>query len=341
MNPQPKEKGTLTSHEASPAYAEIGATHPGERLSIIETPDNNTNPDNEMRNVNQTSNGSPQQACLPDPKPRNEDGVAVTTPSASGDPSGDPEQPAPQQSTAKPPGCHTMKQTTTPASDEDPNSDPDTAAAESSESQDKTADELMEEHVGEVPKAEKKFSLASLKSKSEEAVPKSNTKPGTITVGKPNDDTFVRTSAKPEEWAAFDFIELKSDNKKLYLLTPDVVEEINALNEDRAQVMIKTMKKRLIYSVTRLGDPFLWPITIMDDNSWIDSANTCAEAAKENWVRTISNQPADRYDYVTGTSAIEPKWPSMTYEEAVLKAFDGKVIDSMGHDLIKQLLGED
>lgn len=232
------------------------------------------------------------------------------------------------------------KKMTTRAPDEDPNSNPK-AAAENSESQNKTADELMEEHVGEVPKAEKKFSLASLKSKSEEAVPKSNTKPGTITVGKPLDDAFIRTSANPEEWAAFDFIELKSDNKKLYLLTPGVVEEIHALNEDRAQVMIKTMKKRLIYSVTRLGEPFLWPITIMDDNDWIDSANTCAEAAKEDWLRVVSNINARRYDYVTSPSTTEPKWPAMTYEEAVLKAFDGKVIDSMGHDVIEQLLGED
>ena len=206
---------------------------------------------------------------------------------------------------------------------------------------DKTADELMEEHVGEVPKAEKKFSLASLKSKSEEAVPKSNNKPGTITVGKPNDDTFVRTSAKLDEWAAFDFIELKTE-KKLYLLTPDIVEKINELNEDRAQVMIKTGKKRLIYSVTRLGDSFLWPITIMDgDNDWIDSANICAAEAKENWIRVVSNIAAGRYDYVISPSATEPKWPAMTYEEAVLKAFGGKVIDSMGHDVIKQLLGQD
>lgn len=212
--------------------------------------------------------------------------------------------------------------------------------AENSEPQDKTADDLMKEHAGEVPKAEKKFSLASLKSKSVEAVPKSNTKPGTITVGKPNDDTFVRTSNKPDEWAVFDFIELKSD-KKLYLLTPEVVEEIQALNEERAQVMIKTAKKRLIFSVTRQLVPFLWPVTILDgDNDWIESANTCAAAAKENWVRVVSNTAAGRYDYVTSPSVDEPKWPAMSYEEAVLKAFGGKVIDSMDHDVIQQLLGE-
>lgn len=219
--------------------------------------------------------------------------------------------------------------------------DPETAAAKNSKPKNKTADELMGNHVGEVPKAEKKFSLASLKSKSEEAVPKSNTKPGTITVAKPNDDTFVRTSTKMEEWAAFDFIELKTDSKKLFLLTPDVVEKINALNEDRAQVIIKTVTKRLIYSVTRLGVPFLWPITIMDGNSWIDSANKCAEAAKENWVRIVSNQPASSYDYFESTSTAKPKWPAMTYEDALLKAFEGKVIDSMDHDVIRQLLGED
>lgn len=204
----------------------------------------------------------------------------------------------------------------------------------------KTADEIMEEHVGEVPRAGNKFSLASLKSKSEETVPTSHTKPGKISVSKPKDDTFVRTSAKPKEWAAFDFIELKTE-KKLYLLPPGVVEEINALNEDRAQIMIKTVKKRLIYSVTRLGEPFLWPITVMDDNDWIDSANTCADTAKENWVRVVSNTNAGRYDYVISPSTTEPKWPSMTYEEAVLKAFDGKIIEAMTHDVIKQLLGED
>lgn len=217
----------------------------------------------------------------------------------------------------------------------------ETETSTRSQTDEKTADELMEEHVGEVPKAEKKFSLANLKSKNQDAIPNSNTKPGTVTLRKPNDDTFVRTNPKPEEWSVFDFIELKTDNK-LYLLTPDVVEEINALNEDRAQVMIKTVKKRLIYSVTRFGDPFLWPITVMDgDNDWIDSANTCAEEAKENWIRVVSNTTAGRYDYVISPSTSEPKWPSVTYEEAVLKAFDGKIINSMGHDVIKQLLGED
>lgn len=206
---------------------------------------------------------------------------------------------------------------------------------------DKTADELMKAHVGEVPKSGEKYSLANLKSKSEGVIPRSNTKPGTITVGKPNDDTFVRTSFNPEEWAAFDFIELKSENK-LYLLTSDIVEKINGLNEDHAKVMIKTVKKRLIYAVTRLGDPFLWPITIMDgDNDWIDSANTCSVEAQENWIRVVSNRAAGHYDYVISPSAAEPKWPSITYEEAVIQAFDGKVIDSMGHDVIKLLLGED
>jgi hypothetical protein len=203
-----------------------------------------------------------------------------------------------------------------------------------------TADEYMKKHIGETPKAENKFSLASLKSKSEDAVPKSNTKPGTVTVGRPNDDLFIRTSVKSEEWAAFDFIELKTE-KKLYLLTPDVLAQIASLNEDRAQVVIKTVKKRLIYSLTRQGDSFLWPITIMDgDNDWIDSANVSAKAAKESWIRVVSNQAAGRYDYVTSPLSVQPRWPSMSYEEAVLKAFRGKIIDSMGHDVIQQLLGE-
>ena len=255
-----------------------------------------------------------------------------------GNPAG-PEDPQPTPTpTAKPSAnTSTMKTMTMPAPDEDPNSDPENAAAKNN-IEEVTAEEIMAKHVGEVPKAEKKFSLASLKSKSEEAVPRSNTRPGTITVGKPNDDTYVRTSTNPEERAAFDFIELKTE-KKLYLLTPDVVEEINALNEDRAQIIIKTVKKRLIYSVTRLGDPFLWPITIMDDNDWIDSANTCADAAKENWIRVVSNMSARHYDYVTSPSTNEPKWPSMTYEDAVLKGFDGKIIDTMDHDVIRQLLG--
>ena len=211
---------------------------------------------------------------------------------------------------------------------------------ESSFPRSKTADELIADHVGEIPKVENEFSLASLRAKSEDAVPVSNTRPGTVTVGKPNDDVFVRTSKNPEDWVAFNFVELKTD-KKLYMLTPKVVEEIHALNEERAQVMIKMVKKRLIYTVTRLGDPLLWPVTILEGNDWIDSANNSANAAKERWVRVVSNVPAGRYDYVTSPSTEEPRWPTMTYEEAVLKAFDDKLIDSLGHDVIRQLLGED
>lgn len=204
-----------------------------------------------------------------------------------------------------------------------------------------TADEVMQKHVGETPTPKNKFSLAGLKSKSVDAVPISRTRPGTVTVSKPNDDTFIRTSQKPEEWAVFDCIELKSE-KKLYLLSPEIMEEIISLNEENAQMMIKTVKKHLIFSLDRSGNAFLWPITIMDgDNDWIDSANVCATEAKENWIRIVSNQTARRYDFVVSQSTVKPNWPSMSYEEAVLKAFDGKIIDSMEHDVIKQLLGED
>lgn len=202
------------------------------------------------------------------------------------------------------------------------------------------ADKAINRHNETKPRESNGFSLDRLRSRSQEFSATSTARAGTCEVRKPKSDAFVRTSSDPEKRLEFDFLELESKDD-VYLLLPEVTEQIARLNEREGKLVIKVRQARLVLSVERSGNSFLWLVKQSDsENTWLRSAENAATAAIEKWIRVVSNRPAKRYDFHEGASDPEPVWPSQTYEEMVNLAFENRIIDSLDHPVVQDLLGE-
>jgi hypothetical protein len=79
------------------------------------------------------------------------------------------------------------------------------------------------------------------------------------------------------------------------------------------------------------------------DNPWWSSARDAAKEAQKFWVRIWSNMNLGAYEFATSPKKkAEPKFPPETFQELVKIAFkDGRLIDSLDHPVVKQLLGLD
>jgi hypothetical protein len=64
--------------------------------------------------------------------------------------------------------------------------------------------------------------------------------------------------------------------------------------------------------------------------------------AKSSWVRIIPNHEAGQYDTAVAVEQQrEPVWPEESFETILEKAFAGRIIDSLDHEVIKELRGDD
>ena len=176
-----------------------------------------------------------------------------------------------------------------------------------------------------------KFDLKSLRvSQDLEAA----TKPafGHVHIGKPSKRCFFRTFLIPERseryWLVEDF-----DNE-LYLATPRLGLE---LGSDAYPVC-------LVPFVTRDPTVGLWPIKTgkpgATPNSWNESAYKAALVASEEWTRLLSNQTMSCYEAKVAIGEFEePLFPEDSYGELIVRAFEGRIIESSGHPVIQKLLG--
>jgi len=58
-------------------------------------------------------------------------------------------------------------------------------------------------------------------------------------------------------------------------------------------------------------------------------------------VRIVANKGLGGYDVLEAAGDIaEPNWPALSFQEIVDLAFRGHRIDSLGHPIIKALLGK-
>jgi hypothetical protein len=204
-----------------------------------------------------------------------------------------------------------------------------------------TAEEIMAKHAEEAPSEDNGFSLDEVVA-TEHVVPANLAHAAGANYRKPNDKEFIRVTENTEEIRPFDILEV--DDKTRYIVTPAAMAAINKLHEERGQVMIKTKRVMVHLVVNMDGVGFLWPISVSDaDNTWLESAHNCAAIAKDQWIRVVSNLSAKRYDYHPASkhAGTVPKWPKETFLEMLNLAFKNKIIRSLDHSAIKQLLDED
>ena len=121
----------------------------------------------------------------------------------------------------------------------------------------------------------------------------------------------------------------------LYLVAPKLVPQLG----DES-----TLKARALFTaIDRKDVVFIWPVNLPGDrpNAWCDSALEAAKLAEKSWVRVQSNMDLQAYECLKATGNLpEPVWPEENLQQLVRVAFKDRLIDSMNHDVLRQLRGE-
>ena len=156
-----------------------------------------------------------------------------------------------------------------------------------------------------------------------------------IIVSKPPKDQFVRVKSGADYWIPFGLLEVDRTSS-FYLVAPGAVR--TWMLEEGIKSFFDCI---LCLAVTRHGEPRVWPLK-QTDNPWHATAREIAEMAKKGWVKLVSDQTAGYY--VAGTASNQskkPAWPEESFGEILEKAFAGRIIDSLDHEVIKELRGDD
>lgn len=156
----------------------------------------------------------------------------------------------------------------------------------------------------------------------------------TVAVGKPNKQEFVR--AHPGADYRLDTATLEDTvDRQLYLvaqsLWPDLAAEIKPV--------------KLVTAITRHGNLFLWPATLPPPdgrtNRWHESMLAAQDLATRHWVRVQAEMTAGEYSVFQATGNLpEPEWPALSFSEILKLAFQGRMIQTLDHPVLKTLRGE-
>ena len=156
----------------------------------------------------------------------------------------------------------------------------------------------------------------------------------TVHVAKPSRQDFVRVHPDEEFRLTAALLELK-DERECYLVAPEV----------QAELAGEWFGYNLYTYINRQGTTRLWPVRLPDasgkHNSWHQSALEAAEHAISKWVRITANMDNKCYDISVATANIpDAVWPEQTFQELLMIAFRGKLIDRVDHPVVLKLRGE-
>ena len=158
-----------------------------------------------------------------------------------------------------------------------------------------------------------------------------------IPIRNPKPDEFFRCMSDENYTMDAHILSLKSENE-WYLIDPEILPEIQL----ESQLRVRT----LYVCVTMNSTPFVTCIPQPDEmgkiNSWHDSGHRTMEEAKQCWVRRQADKANGGYIITKAMNAKlpDPKWPTMTLDEVIDKAFDKFYIDDISHPVLQRLRGE-
>jgi len=158
-----------------------------------------------------------------------------------------------------------------------------------------------------------------------------------IPIRNPKPDEFYRCMAEENYSMDAYILSLKTDNE-WYLIDPDILSEIQL--ESQLRVMT------LYVCVTMNSTPFVTCIPQPDEmgkiNSWHESGHRTMEEAKQCWVRRQADKANGAYVITKAMNAKlpDPKWPTMTLNEIIDRAFDKFYINDIQHPVLQRLRGE-
>ena len=154
-----------------------------------------------------------------------------------------------------------------------------------------------------------------------------------INVRKPNKQEFFRVRAEEEFRRDLALIEFEEDSN-FYAVAPELV-------ADLSDVLKPTT---LFTAITRQGTPFLIPVRLPGPDgisfpAW-DSRRAAVERAMDEWLRVQWNRESSGYDiFVAPALKDEPAWPDMSLNDLLKLAFQGRLIESQDHLVIRKLKG--
>ena len=155
--------------------------------------------------------------------------------------------------------------------------------------------------------------------------------PGVPRLSRPPNTQFFRT----REGLSGVIYTLDTDydgERTVYLVAPNVAAQL----PDESAIK----PKRAVTCITREGGLHVWLISSGGTDTWTQSANKATDLAQSKWVRATSSRSLGEYRCVTAEAIQEePKWPEETFLQTLSRAFDGRVIDTLNHSIIKQLKG--
>ena len=194
------------------------------------------------------------------------------------------------------------------------------------------------EPINEVKLKKPKIDLERVRAKADQSIDLGVTTEYTmIPIRNPKPDEFFR--CMPDEDYSMDahILSLKTENE-WYMIEPDILPEIQL----ESQLRVRTV----YVCVTMNSTPFVTCIPQHDEmgkiNSWHQSDHITMEEAKQCWVRRQADKANGGYTITKAMNAKlpDPKWPTMTLNEIIDRAFNKFYIDDINHPVLQRLRGE-
>jgi hypothetical protein len=160
-----------------------------------------------------------------------------------------------------------------------------------------------------------------------------------IPVCTPKTGWYVRASTDPTMSAIEELFFAKEIDDHYYFLEPDMAELVRKINP-------KLICQRALHlAVTRQANCFLWSNGMENEdgvlNSWHGSGREMIELAKVEWITVFANKQIGAYEYrPADNQAVEPQWPSLTWEQILRLAFRRYIIASKDHPILRAARGE-
>ncbi|MDG2064908.1 MAG: hypothetical protein P8L36_07935 [SAR324 cluster bacterium] len=201
-----------------------------------------------------------------------------------------------------------------------------------------TQDSVNAEPNNEVKLKKPKIDLERVRARADQSIDLGVTTEYTvIPIRNPKPDEFFRCMSDENYTMDAHILSLKSENE-WYLIDPEILPEIQL----ESQLRVRTV----YVCVTMNSTPFVTCIPQPDEmgkiNSWHDSGHRTMEEAKQCWVRRQADKANGGYIITKAMNAKlpDPKWPTMTLDEVIEKAFDKFYIDDISHPVLQRLRGE-
>jgi hypothetical protein len=154
------------------------------------------------------------------------------------------------------------------------------------------------------------------------------------TFGKLNKHRFSRVNPDPLFQSKVLLVTDREGDRESYLATPSLASRLGSM----------AAPKILRLAVDNAGVPRLIAEPVIDPNGrpnlWHTSYANAIQTAEKKWVRIEANMDAGQYEIIIASGDLgDPIWPPQTMDELVLQCFEGRIINTADHPLIRQLEG--